>query len=227
MTGTRLSPSLPHRDSTSSARADPLQLDSGHLSGAGLVIINNLRASAVSRKFLHALNYYVREQGGGLLMAGGRQSFGSGGYFSSPVDELLPVSMELKKDRAGLLTSMSIVLDRSGSMSMSASGGKTKMDLANAGACQTILNLADEDFISVLAVDSSPHAIVDMSRIGPNRDQMLRSVSRIQSMGGGIFVGEGLRAGWAELQKTQAGTRHLILFPMPTTPKNRTIIKPR
>lgn len=45
------------------------------------------------------------------------------------------------------------------------------------GACQTILNLADEDFISVLAVDSSPHAIVDMSRIGPNRDQMLRSVS--------------------------------------------------
>lgn len=112
--------------------ADPLQLDSGHLSGAGLVIINNLRASAVSRKFLHALNYYVREQGGGLLMAGGRQSFGSGGYFSSPVDELLPVSMELKKDRAGLLTSMSIVLDRSGSMSMSASGGKTKMDLANA-----------------------------------------------------------------------------------------------
>lgn len=96
---------------------------------------------------------------------------------------------------------MSIVLDRSGSMSMSASGGKTKMDLANAGACQTILNLADEDFISVLAVDSSPHAIVDMSRIGPNRDQMLRSVSRIQSMGGGIFVGEGLRAGWAELQK--------------------------
>ena len=192
--------------------ADPLQLDSGHLSGAGLVIINNLRASAVSRKFLHALNYYVREQGGGLLMAGGRQSFGSGGYFSSPVDELLPVSMELKKDRAGLLTSMSIVLDRSGSMSMSASGGKTKMDLANAGACQTILNLADEDFISVHAVDSSPHAIVDMSRIGPNRDQMLRSVSRIQSMGGGIFVGEGLRAGWAELQKTQAGTRHLILF---------------
>ena len=93
--------------------ADPLQLDSGHLSGAGLVIINNLRASAVSRKFLHALNYYVREQGGGLLMAGGRQSFGSGGYFSSPVDELLPVSMELKKDRAGLLTSMSIVLDLS------------------------------------------------------------------------------------------------------------------
>lgn len=192
--------------------ADLRELAPARLTGAGLVIINNVGASSIPREFLHALDYYVREQGGGLLMAGGKKSFGSGGYFSSPVDGLLPVSMELKKDRATLITAMSIVLDRSGSMAMSVSGGKTKMDLADSGACQTIMNLSDEDFISVHAVDSSPHAIVDMSRIGPNRAAMLNSVSRIQSMGGGIFVGEGLKAGWQELQKTQAGTRHLILF---------------
>ena len=43
------------------------------------------------------------------------------------------------------------VLDRSGSMSCSVPGGKTKMDLANAGTCQTISLLSDQDLISVHA----------------------------------------------------------------------------
>lgn len=46
------------------------RLDARHLSGVGLVIINNLSASSVPPDFLHALDYYVREQGGGLLMCG-------------------------------------------------------------------------------------------------------------------------------------------------------------
>lgn len=191
---------------------EPGDLNARLLTGTGLVIINNLKAADLPLPFLRALDYYVREQGGGLLMAGGRQSFGSGGYFRSPVDELLPVSMELKKDRSHLLTAMSIVMDRSGSMAASVSGGKTKMDLANSGACQTLSLLSDEDFISVHAVDSEPHEIVGMGRIGANRQDMIRAVSRIESMGGGIYVGAGLKAGWEQLQKTAAGTRHLILF---------------
>ena len=188
------------------------RLDARHLSGVGLVIINNLSASSVPPDFLHALDYYVREQGGGLLMCGGRHSFGSGGYFSSPIDELLPVSMEMKKDKMKLMTAMSIVLDRSGSMSCSVPGGKTKMDLANAGTCQTISLLSDQDLISVHAVDSEPHPIVTLSSLGPNRKKMISSVSRIASMGGGIFIGAGLKAGWQELQRSVAGTRHLLLF---------------
>lgn len=188
------------------------QLDARHLAGAGLVIINNISASSVSPDFLHALDYYVREQGGGLLMCGGRQSFGSGGYFSSPIDELLPVSMEMKKDKMKLITAMSIVLDRSGSMGTSVSGGKTKMDLANSGVCQTISLLSEQDFISVHAVDSSPHTIVSLGNVGADRKRMLNSVSRIASMGGGIFIGVGLKAGWEELRRSVAGTRHLILF---------------
>lgn len=196
------------------------RLDARHLSGVGLVIINNLSASSVPPDFLHALDYYVREQGGGLLMCGGRHSFGSGGYFSSPIDELLPVSMEMKKDKMKLMTAMSIVLDRSGSMSCSVPGGKTKMDLANAGTCQTISLLSDQDLISVHAVDSEPHPIVTLSSLGPNRKKMISSVSRISSMGGGIFIGAGLKAGWQELQRSVAGTRHLLLFADADDPKN-------
>ena len=31
-------------------------------------------------------------------------------------------------------------------------------------------------------------------------------------MGGGIFIGAGLKAGWRELQRSVAGTRHLLRF---------------
>lgn len=192
---------------------DPLRLNANSLTGVGLVIVNNVSAAEVSPDFLKGLDFYVREQGGGFLICGGSNSFGSGGYFNSPVDELLPVSMELKNDKIKLMTAMSIVLDRSGSMAMSAgSGGKTKMDLANSGVVQTIKLLGQEDYVSVHAIDSSPHAIVSMCNVGANRDKMLSVVPRIESMGGGIFIGEALRAGWRQLKQTDFGNRHLILF---------------
>lgn len=193
--------------------ANTRKLTSNSLTGVGLVIFNNVSSSEFSQDFLKGLDFYVRQQGGGLLMCGGNNSFGSGGYFSSPIDEILPVSMELKNDQIKLMTAMSIVLDRSGSMAMSAgSGGKTKMDLANSGVVQAIKLLGYEDFVSVHAIDSSPHAVVSMCNVGINRDRMLAVVPRIESMGGGIFIGEALRAGWRQLKQTDFGNRHLILF---------------
>jgi hypothetical protein len=41
---------------------------------------------------------------------------------------------------------------------------------------------------------------------------ILDRIGRIESMGGGIFVGVGLRAGATELAKASQGTKHLVLF---------------
>ncbi len=190
----------------------PGLLTPADLTGAALVIINNLHASKIPAPFLQALDYYVREQGGGLLMCGGKQSFGSGGYFSSAIDAILPVSMEQKKDKMKMITAMSIVMDRSGSMATSAAGGKTKMDLATAGVCQTIRLLTEQDYVSVRAVATAPHSIVTMMPVGENRERMLTAASRIEATGGGIYVGKGIKAGWEELRKTPVGTKHMILF---------------
>ncbi|MBC7366001.1 MAG: hypothetical protein H7343_04170, partial [Undibacterium sp.] len=124
---------------------EPGALTAARLTGARAVVINNVPAHRLSREFLGALDFFVREQGGGLLMAGGENSFGSGGYFASPIDELLPVSMELRKEQRKLATAMAIVMDRSGSMSQSAGGGLTKMDLADAGAARAVELLGDLD----------------------------------------------------------------------------------
>ena len=65
-------------------------------------------------------------------MIGGKQSFAAGGWFGSPVEPLLPVSMELKQEHRKLAVAMAIVMDRSGSMAMNVAGTSLqKMDLAN------------------------------------------------------------------------------------------------
>jgi hypothetical protein len=187
-------------------------LDPARLTGARLVILNNVPAAQVPVPFLAALKFFVTEQGGGLLMVGGRNSFGSGGYFASAIDPLLPVSMELKKEHRKLAVALAIVMDRSGSMGMSVGGAGTKMDLANSGAARAVELLGDLDAVSVHAVDTQPHEIVGLAQVGPNRAAIISTVRRITSGGGGIVVHQGLRAGAAELAKAQTGTKHLILF---------------
>jgi hypothetical protein len=193
---------------------DPSNLRPGHLAGCALVILNNVPAYHLPNELLEALPFYVTEQGGGLIMAGGKTSFAAGGYFESAVDPLLPVSMELKQEHRKLAVAMAIVMDRSGSMTagVAGGGGLTKMDLANAGAARAIELLGPRDAITVFAVDSEAHRVLPLTTLGDNREAMLDIVRRIQSAGGGIFVYNGLRAGWDELQKADQGQRHLILF---------------
>ncbi|MCC5843605.1 MAG: VWA domain-containing protein [Verrucomicrobia bacterium] len=186
----------------------------GHLSGVASVILNNVSAFQVPGPFLEAIPFFVREQGGGFIMVGGKAGFGSGGYFQSAVDELLPVSMELKQEHRKLAAAVAIVMDRSGSMNAGVPGapGATKMSLANEGAAQAIDLLGDMDAVTVFAVDTQPHLMVPLTTLGGNRSDIAAAVRRIQSSGGGIYVYEGLKAGWEELQKAQQGQRHIILF---------------
>ena len=192
---------------------DPGKLQGGQLTGCRAVILNNVPAWEVPVDFLASLNFFVTAQGGGLLMAGGKKSFGAGGYFRSSIDALLPVSMELKKDQKKLAAAMVIVMDRSGSMAAPIGGG-TKMDLANEGAARSIELLGDQDMAGVFAVDSEAHEVVPLQQTGSgrNREGMLEKVRRVRSEGGGIFVYNGLKAGWKVLKETAYGTRHIILF---------------
>jgi uncharacterized membrane protein len=185
----------------------------GTLSGAKVVVLNNVPAYKLDSEFIRALDFFVNHQGGGLAMVGGKYSFASGGYFGSPLEPLLPVSMELKQEHRKLAVAMAIVMDRSGSMAMTAPGTSLqKMDLANEGAARGIELLGDSDFVSVFAVDSEPHVVSPLVAVGRNRGTLQNAVRRVESMGGGIFVYQGLKRAWEELEKAKVGQRHIILF---------------
>ncbi len=181
------------------------------LSGHSGVILENTAAHLVGTEGMETLAAWVTEAGGGLMMTGGRDSYGPGGYFKSPLEEILPVSMELRQEHRKLSLAIVVALDRSGSMQAPASGGKRKMDLANIATVEVLNMLAGPDQFGCIAVDSSPHTIVPLSDLS-NKQAMRNKVLRIDSMGGGIFIYEALSAAARMIAPASAGTKHIVLF---------------
>ena len=176
------------------------------------VVVENVALSSLNDRADAAMHNYVTEMGGGLLVTGGQNSYAAGGYYQSRLEPILPVSMERKDEFRRTALAMAIVLDRSGSMSMSVPGGHTKMDLANRAAAEAVALLDDQDEVAVFAVDSMAHSVVRLTRLGDKRGGVRKKILSIESMGGGIFVYVGLRAAVSELAKSKAPTRHIVLF---------------
>ena len=181
------------------------------LGGYSAIILENIPAQKLGDTAMQNIAEWVKNSGCGLMITGGRNSYGPGGYYHSPLDKIMPVSMEMKKEHRKFAMAIVVVLDRSGSMSMPASPGKTKMDLANLATAEVLNMLHDQDEFGVIAVDSSPHTIVPLnekSNLGGAYDKIMR----IGSMGGGIFVYTGLVDGLKMLVNARAGTKHIVLF---------------
>jgi uncharacterized membrane protein len=189
--------------------AGPLQL--ADLLAVHAVVLADVPAGAVGRSGMLALARWVEHLGGGLVMTGGRQSFGLGGWHRSPLEPILPVSLEVRDEHRVLSVAMAIAIDRSGSMSATIPDGRQKIELAAEGAAAAIELLGPRDRIAVFAVDTAPHEILAMGRVTDPR-RMAQDVLGMESAGGGIYVYTALAAAGAELLRSDAGTRHLLLF---------------
>lgn len=187
------------------------RFDLDTLAGYSALLVENVPAGTIGMAGMEVVAEWVRETGRGLVMTGGRNSYGPGGYFRSPLEEVLPVSMELRREHRKLSLAIVVAMDRSGSMSAPAGMGKTKMDLANLGAVQVLDLLSEEDELGVIAVDSEPHTVVKLDRVSKVRGARGR-ILQIESMGGGIYVYNALNAAADMLARSECGTRHIILF---------------
>lgn len=183
--------------------------DRASLEAWRVVALENVAADRLGAG-LDALAAFV-EDGGGLLMTGGAASFGVGGYHSSPLDPLLPVSMEQRVEQRKQGLALVIAMDRSGSMAEDVGGGRTKMDLANLGAASAIRLLGPMDHVGVLAVDESAHVV---SPLGPaeNAEAIAGRVLRVRSEGGGIYTRTALIAAAKLLEAAPQKNRHITLF---------------
>ena len=60
------------------------------LAGYSGVVIENVRADAFGRGPLENIAAWIEHAGAGLAMTGGRNAFGIGGYYKSPLEDILP-----------------------------------------------------------------------------------------------------------------------------------------
>ena len=181
------------------------------LSNYAAVLIENVPADDVGDAAMARLAPWVTETGGGLMLTGGKHAYGPGGYYKSPIEPVMPVSMELRKEHRKLALAIVVAMDRSGSMAMEASGGRTKMDLANLAAAEVVGLLSEMDEFGCVAVDSAAHVVAPLEAV-TNKGGVQSRIRSVQSMGGGIYVYEALSAAARMLTGAASGTRHIILF---------------
>ncbi len=192
-------------------RPDECRWGLDELGNYSAVVLENVPAEKVGTAGMETLAAWVRGTGSGLMMTGGKNAYGPGGYYRSPLEPVLPVSMELRNEHRKLALAIVVVLDRSGSMAMPVGGGRVKMDLANLGAVEVLNMLGPMDEFGCLAVDTVPHTIAELAVVadkGPVEDR----IRRIRSQGGGIFVHVALSEAARMLLKAKAATKHIILF---------------
>src|SRR2546423_1358903 len=121
-----------------------------------LVIFDNVPASAMTTAQMKMLQSYVRDLGGGFVMIGGDQSFGPGGYYQTPVEESLPVSLDVRQKKHFPALAIALVIDKSGSMIGS------KIGMAQEAASATVDFLSERDSVGVIAFDSEAYSVVNL-----------------------------------------------------------------
>ena len=173
------------------------------------VILSNVSSLRLSRQQMELVRSYVRDQGGGLIMLGGEESFGVGGYFHTPVEEALPVTMEARQKLDVPSLAVVLVIDRSGSMESSVDRF-TKLDLAKEAA-QLVVELLDErNEVGVVAFDTANSWVVPM---GPaeRKDYIIDEIASIKS-GGGTDMFPALKEAYETLYARDALLKHLIVL---------------
>lgn len=188
----------------------PTPLTMQQLEGVGAVVLEDVEAGRLSENGLHVLAQFVKEAGGGLVMTGGKHAFGEGGYRKSPVEDLLPVSLEVREEQRKAAIAMAIIMDCSCSMGVRVPDGRTKMELAAEGVVGALQLLNPRDEASVAMVDTDVHEIFPMSQVAVGLP--LDKVAKGFSGGGGIYVGVGLREAKRQILSSQKETRHVLLF---------------
>ena len=182
------------------ARGLPRDFDFGRYD---LVVLADVPRAVLPDPTLAALDGFVR-QGGGLLVAGGTQSFGPGGYLTTRLESMLPVRLDIPDRREEATLALALVIDRSGSMA------GPKMELTKEAARATAEALPPADQIAVIVFDSAANPVVRLQRAA-NRQRILGDIARITASGGTNIL-SGLREAVDELLPAHARKKHIILL---------------
>ena len=213
-----LSPELRRWTELPHALGDFLQYDS--------VILDNTPGLGVSLAKMEAIEKYVRDGGGGLIMLGGDRSFGPGGYYRTPVERALPVNMDVPARMTIPSLALMLVIDKSDSMGgyigdASRGGrptqGTTKLELAKMASFSAITLLNPFDQVGLVAFNTDTEWVIPLTEAG-DRERIGAKLSSLNHSGG-TDVFKGLVEGFQALSQVKAIKKHLILLSDGLTPK--------
>ena len=174
------------------------------LSGYDGIILSDVAAHKVGEASMAAIRDYVGELGGGFVMIGGMNSFGVGGYYRTPIEDILPVKLKAPDQEVQQSSALALVIDRSGSMS------GQKIQLCKSAAIATSEVLSKNDFITVVAFDSNAHVVVPMTRAS-SKATIAGQIATLTSQGG-TNIYPGMENARVAMGRVKARIKHMIVL---------------
>jgi len=183
-----------------------IPLDQVRLLEYSLVILNNVSASEFPDDAKKSLEVYVRDLGGGLIMVGGDDSFGAGGWLGSPVEEVMPVSFDVKHKKEFLKGALVLV--------MHACEVPDGNGLGERSAIEAVKALSARDLVGVLAYKwqggQQGHWVVPLQEVG-EKTKIINAI-RQMNMGDLPDLDEVMRPGVeALIARKDVGPKHMII----------------
>jgi uncharacterized membrane protein len=170
------------------------------------VIINNAAFNQLPADLAQQLPEFVAK-GGKLLMIGGNQSFGLGGYKGTEIEKILPVRLvDPQKELKRLNVAVELVLDKSGSMKDSG-----KIEFTRLAAEGVIDSLKSGDYLGIIGFDSQPFVVLPLGRIDDIRQKAKERIQLLFPRGNTQLL-PALDIAHQELARVSAGRKHVVVL---------------
>jgi len=156
-----------------------------------------------------ALDSAVKELGVGVAVFGGDQSYALGGYRGSALENMLPVTIDVRNRMDLPTTALVLVIDKSGSM-LDGDYGVTRLALAREAACSALEILDERDQAGVIAFDDAAKWVVPLSPV-TDVAAMQEQIATIRSGGGTAFYSP-LMMAYDALKNANAHYCHVIFL---------------
>ncbi|MBV6458549.1 MAG: hypothetical protein HONBIEJF_01680 [Fimbriimonadaceae bacterium] len=187
-----------------------LPLKAEQLQPYDAIILNDLNADKFFGGQMEMIRSAVRDSGIGLAMIGGENSFLSGGYYGSPIADALPVDLDVRQKKVFPSTSILILVDASGSMSVP-EDGIPKIRLAAKAAEETVNLLSARDRVGVGGSTDGIELVAPMASL-TDKAAVISQVRKLDVGGGGIYIEPTMRLAMEVLMKEPSRVRHHILL---------------
>ncbi|MDE0527833.1 MAG: VWA domain-containing protein [Truepera sp.] len=173
----------------------------------GGVILMNVPAIDLHTLQQEAIEAFVRDWRGGVLLLGGENTFGPGGYFQTPLERLSPLSSRIPREAPEV--TMLFILDRSGSMQQRV-GASDRLGIAKAATLSATELLNERSQIGVIVFDEQAQELVPLQPAGDR--EALAGLLEPLVPGGGTSLYPALVRALDRMREVESAARHIVVM---------------